>query len=187
MCVVIEDDSEFTLVTHLGPLGVKWVLCRIWTSSCECSMKGIILDYLMWSIRYKAFMPRQGLTCPETCRVASSGKMCCCDGECEKVLLSVIKTIDRVSQPKTETTHPKHACTSTCMLQLNWNSSTLHSRQSAISPHDCIPQPFNIRVPVQKRNLSRQKSGCNIDNSEDSGWVSMAPKHHSNYSCEQFK
>lgn len=45
-------------------------------------------------------------------------------------------------------------------------------------PRDCIPQPHNIRVPVQKRRLSRQKSERNIiDSSEESGGAS-APHTH---------
>lgn len=47
-------------------------------------------------------------------------------------------------------------------------------------PCDCIPQPHNIRVPVQKRRLSRQKSERNIiDSSEESGGAS-APHTHQN-------
>lgn len=42
-------------------------------------------------------------------------------------------TSDGISLPKTQTTQPKYACTFTWTLLLHWNSSTLHSRQFAIS------------------------------------------------------
>lgn len=89
MFAVIEDDAEFTLVTNLWPLGVKWVF-----------VQG--LNKLMWVLPerhnfglfdvklYKAFMPRHRLTCPGTCRVVSWGNS---NGECEKVLLSVFPPV----------------------------------------------------------------------------------------------
>lgn len=48
ICVVTEDDADLALVICLT-LGVKWVLWRVWTNSCACSLTGIILDYLMWN------------------------------------------------------------------------------------------------------------------------------------------
>lgn len=79
-------------------------------------------------------MPRQGLTCPVTRTVVSWREMyCSLQGMWAGSVVS-LSTGGRFSQPKkSETTHPKYARTFTCTPRLKWNSSTLHSRPSAIS------------------------------------------------------
>lgn len=164
LCPVIEDETEFTRVAHRGPLGVGTNRDLV-----QALPERIIFDHLMWRcIRHSSpdrLLPVLGhVELPVSCS----------NREGEIILLWAVPAVTGFVSQKQETTHPSGACTFTCTLQFNWNSSTLHTRQFAISLATAF---LNRRTSVflcKKFRLSRQKGECNIINSsEESGWASV--------------